>query len=87
MAVVRPPGRYVTGEESALIGWLNTRRVLPTLRVDKSLPLRALVKPVIVHNVETLAQLALIARYVLDWFRQRGMKERTAQPWSRSVVR
>jgi NADH:ubiquinone oxidoreductase subunit F (NADH-binding) len=61
--VMRPPGRYVTGEESALIGWLNNKRALPTLRLDKSLPLRVSAKPVIVHNVETLAQVALIARY------------------------
>ncbi len=38
--VQRPPGRYVTGEESALIGWLDRRRALPVLRIDKSVPLR-----------------------------------------------
>jgi NADH:ubiquinone oxidoreductase subunit F (NADH-binding) len=73
--VMRPPGRYVTGEESALIGWLNNKRALPTLRLDKSLPLRVSARPVIVHNVETLAQVALIARYGPVWFRQRGIEE------------
>ena len=41
MSVLRPPGRYVTGEESALAGWLDGRRALPVLRVDKSVPLTA----------------------------------------------
>ena len=40
VTVVRPPGRYVTGEESALVAWLDAPTgARPVLRVDKSVPL------------------------------------------------
>ena len=38
-SVRRPPARYVTGEESALVAWLERGRRPPFLRVDKSVPL------------------------------------------------
>jgi NADH:ubiquinone oxidoreductase subunit F (NADH-binding) len=72
MSVQRPPGRYVTGEESALVGWLGNRRPLPVLRIDKSVPLEVARRPVLVHNAETLAQVALVARYGPQWFRRLG---------------
>jgi NADH:ubiquinone oxidoreductase subunit F (NADH-binding) len=75
VTVERPPGRYVTGEESALVSWLNDRPALPALRVDKSVPLRVGRRPALVHNAETLAQVALIARHGPDWFRQMGTPE------------
>ena len=59
----RPPGRYVTGEESALVSWLDRGDARPVLRVDKSVPLAVGRRPVLVHNAETLAQVALIARH------------------------
>jgi NADH:ubiquinone oxidoreductase subunit F (NADH-binding) len=70
-----PPGRYVTGEESALVSWLNHRRALPLLRVDKSVPLSVGRRPALVHNAETLAQIALIARHGPEWFRRVGTPE------------
>jgi NADH:ubiquinone oxidoreductase subunit F (NADH-binding) len=72
MRVARPPGRYVAGEESALVAWLGTGRSLPTLRLDKSVPLTVGRRPTLVHNAESLAQVALIARHGPDWFRQVG---------------
>lgn len=72
MSVQRPPGRYVTGEESALVGWLRNRHALPILRLDKSVPLEVARRPVLVHNAETLAQVALVARYGPEWFRRLG---------------
>jgi NADH:ubiquinone oxidoreductase subunit F (NADH-binding) len=72
MSVQRPPGRYVTGEESALVGWLRNGRALPILRIDKSVPLEVARRPVLVHNAETLAQVALVARYGPEWFRRLG---------------
>jgi len=74
-SVVRPPGRYVTGEESALVSWLNERPARPVLRVDKSVPLRVGRRPAMVHNAETLAQVALIARHGPEWFRRQGTPE------------
>jgi NADH:ubiquinone oxidoreductase subunit F (NADH-binding) len=72
VSVERPPARYVAGEESALVNWLDTRRSLPFLRVDKSVPLRVGRRPALVHNAETLCQVALIARHGPDWFRSVG---------------
>ena len=70
--VARPPGRYVTGEESALVAWLATGSALPTMRIDKSVPLTVARRPALVHNAETLAHVALIARHGPAWFRQAG---------------
>ena len=72
ISVVRPPGRYVTGEESALVSWLDHHKALPRLRIDKSVPLEVARRPVVVHNAETLSQIALIARHGPDWFHRLG---------------
>ena len=74
-SVRRPPGRYVTGEESALVGWLDKGRDLPVLRIDKSVPLKVGRRPALVHNAETLAQVALIARHGPEWFRRLGTRD------------
>ncbi len=72
VSVRRPPGRYVTGEESALAGWLGGGAPLPVMRMDKSVPLRMAGRPVLVHNAETLSHVALIARHGPEWFRRIG---------------
>jgi NADH:ubiquinone oxidoreductase subunit F (NADH-binding) len=74
-SVERPPARYVTGEESALVSWIDGRGARPVLRVDKSVPLRVGRRPVLLHNAETLAQVALIARHGAAWFRTLGSPE------------
>jgi NADH:ubiquinone oxidoreductase subunit F (NADH-binding) len=75
LSVRQPPGRYVTGEESALVSWLDRRRALPVYRTDKSRPLQMGRRPALVHNAETLAQVALIARHGPQWFRRLGLPE------------
>jgi NADH:ubiquinone oxidoreductase subunit F (NADH-binding) len=75
ITVQRPPGRYVTGEESALVGWLDRKLALPVFRPDKSRPLTVGRRPTLVHNAETLAQVALIARHGPEWFRRQGTPE------------
>jgi NADH:ubiquinone oxidoreductase subunit F (NADH-binding) len=75
MSVRRPPSRYMAGEESALVSWLDDQQGLPMLRVDKSVPLQVSRRPVLVHNAETLSQVALIARHGPDWFRRVGTPE------------
>jgi NADH:ubiquinone oxidoreductase subunit F (NADH-binding) len=72
VSIERPPGRYVAGEESALAAWLDRRVALPAFRPDKSGPLGSRRRPLLVHNVETLAHMALIARYGAGWFRRAG---------------
>jgi NADH:ubiquinone oxidoreductase subunit F (NADH-binding) len=59
------PDRFVAGEESALLNRLDGGLAKPTMR-------RPYERGVLVQNVETLANLALIARYGAAWFRQRG---------------
>ncbi|HTW99083.1 MAG TPA: NADH-ubiquinone oxidoreductase-F iron-sulfur binding region domain-containing protein, partial [Acidimicrobiales bacterium] len=55
--------RYVAGEESALVAGAAGTTAVPSFRPDRSVPLRLGRRPVVVHNAETLAQLALVARH------------------------
>jgi NADH:ubiquinone oxidoreductase subunit F (NADH-binding) len=71
--VRRPPARFVAGEESALVNWIDTDRSLPLFRPDKGTPLHIGKRPALVHNTETLAHVALIARRGPEAFRARGM--------------
>src|ERR1700679_1634181 len=57
--LVRPPSRFVAGEESALAQWIDNGKSLPVFRPDKSTPLRIGRLPALVHNPETLAHIAL----------------------------
>jgi NADH:ubiquinone oxidoreductase subunit F (NADH-binding) len=68
-------GRYIAGEESALTAGVLGRPGLPQYRPDKSTPLKVGRRAAVVHNVETLAQVALIARHGADWFREVGTPE------------
>jgi NADH:ubiquinone oxidoreductase subunit F (NADH-binding) len=74
-AIVRPPDRFVGGEESALASWVDGRNGLPVFRPDKSVPLRIGKRPALVHNAETLAHIALIARHGAGPFLARGIGE------------
>jgi NADH:ubiquinone oxidoreductase subunit F (NADH-binding) len=73
--IVRPPDRFVAGEESALANFVDQGLALPVFRLDKSTPLRIGKRPALVHNVETLAHVALIARHGPGPFRSRGTAE------------
>jgi NADH:ubiquinone oxidoreductase subunit F (NADH-binding) len=73
--LVRPPDRFVAGEESALARWIDDGRSLPSFRPDKSVRLRIGKRSALVHNAETLAHVALIARRGPHAFRGRGMPE------------
>jgi NADH:ubiquinone oxidoreductase subunit F (NADH-binding) len=62
------PGRYAASEQSALIDRVSGGPGKPVYRrreADRP--------PALVHNVETLAQIALIARYGEGWFRGAGL--------------
>ena len=67
-----PPGRYGAGEESALVSWLNGGPGAPSWRPDKTRPLSIGRGAALVHNAETLAHMALIARYGPASFRAAG---------------
>jgi len=70
--VATPPGRYVSGEESALIHWLDGGESTPTFRKGKPSLLQIGRSPVLADNVETLAHVAMIDRHGAAWFRAVG---------------
>jgi NADH:ubiquinone oxidoreductase subunit F (NADH-binding) len=73
--LVRPPDRFVAGEESALAAWLESGASLPKFRPDKGMALRIGRQSALVHNAETLAHVAMIARCGSDAFRAHGLLE------------
>ncbi len=73
--MVRPPDGFVSGEESALVNFIERGLSLPVFRPDKGSPLRIGRRAALVHNTETLAHIALIARHGHEPFRARGMAE------------
>ena len=70
--VITAADRFVAGEASAVVHWIEDGLPTPT-RKPPRLSERGLGgRPTLVHNVETLAHLALIARYGASWFRAVG---------------
>ncbi len=81
---LRPvPNRYVAGHESALVNYLSGGPALPTFTPPRPFERGVRGRPTLVCNVETLAHLALIARYGSGWFRELGTPE---QPGSALVT-
>jgi NADH:ubiquinone oxidoreductase subunit F (NADH-binding) len=66
------PRRYVASEETSLIRWLNGGEARPTTVPPRPFEQGVGRRPTLVGNVETLAHVALIARYGPDWFSQAG---------------
>ena len=66
------PSRYVASEETAMIRWLNGGEAMPTTVPPRPFERGVGGRPTLVDNVETLAHVALIARYGPDWFGQVG---------------
>jgi NADH:ubiquinone oxidoreductase subunit F (NADH-binding) len=69
--LVTPPARYVASEESALSHWVGAGTATPVYP-DRPFQRGADGRPTLVQNVETLAHLALIARFGGAWYREVG---------------
>jgi NADH:ubiquinone oxidoreductase subunit F (NADH-binding) len=60
------PERYLSGQETALVRWIDGKPATPTSQRSAD---------TFVSNTETYAHLALIARYGPEWFRSEGTAE------------
>ena len=72
LRVAGTPARYVVGEETALVNWLNGGDAKPTFTPPRPFERGVDRRPTLVDNVETLAHTALIARHGAAWWRTAG---------------
>ena len=72
LRTVAVPDGFVAGEETALVQFLNRGVAKPTFTPPRPFERGVGKAPTLVQNVETLAQLALIARFGPAWFRALG---------------
>jgi NADH:ubiquinone oxidoreductase subunit F (NADH-binding) len=77
--LVAGPEGYVAGEESAVVHYLNGGPELPTLVPPRPFERGYRRRPTLIQNAETLAQVALVARFGEHWYRELGT---TADPGS-----
>jgi NADH:ubiquinone oxidoreductase subunit F (NADH-binding) len=77
------PEGYVTGEESAVVHYLNSGVAKPTFIPPRPYERGYRGRPTLIQNPETLAQIALVARYGAHWYRELGT---TADPGSALVT-
>ncbi|MDQ6743823.1 MAG: SLBB domain-containing protein [Candidatus Dormibacteraeota bacterium] len=70
--IVSAPPRYIAGEESAAVHFVQAGVATPTTVPPRPFERGVDGRPTLVQNVETLAQVALIARYGDAWFREAG---------------
>jgi NADH:ubiquinone oxidoreductase subunit F (NADH-binding) len=72
ISVVAGPEGYVTGEESAVVHYLNSEVAKPTFVPPRPFERGVRGRPTLIQNPETLAQLALVARFGSRWYRELG---------------
>ena len=70
--IVHTQHRYVAGESSAVVRRVNGGPAKPSFSPPHPSERGVLGRPTLVQNAETIAHLALIARYGDAWFRERG---------------
>jgi NADH:ubiquinone oxidoreductase subunit F (NADH-binding) len=70
--IVAAPEGYVAGEESAVVHYLNGGSELPTFVPPRPFERGYRRRPTLIQNPETLAQVALVARFGEHWYRELG---------------
>ncbi|MDQ0732779.1 NADH-ubiquinone oxidoreductase-F iron-sulfur binding region domain-containing protein [Arthrobacter sp. B1I2] len=70
--VVEAPETFISGESSAVVNMIANGIAVPMDQRRRLSESGLNGRPTVVVNVETLAQVALIARYGAQWFRQAG---------------
>ncbi|MDQ1551557.1 MAG: hypothetical protein QOD50_979, partial [Actinomycetota bacterium] len=70
--VVEAPDTFISGEASAVVNAISNGVALPTDKTVRLTTSGLKQRPTLVQNVETLAHVALVARYGSAWFREVG---------------
>lgn len=73
--IAETPAGYVSGEETALVHFLNSGQALPTMTPPRPFERGVDRRPTLINNVETLAHIAQIARNGAGWFRAAGTRD------------
>jgi len=72
VSLATAPSGYLSGQEMALVNYLNGGPVKPTATPPYPFERGLRGRPTLVSNAETFAQLGLVARYGAAWFRALG---------------